>query len=595
VLSTTALIGQCSAPDDCPLFDSGKQYFCLFEIINGAGAVVLAAGPGSVVDLTAPVFDHPVVDSINFPDINSVRVQFPVCTDDESGVLGLTYAMQAVNDSTVASFSNMTLIRSVTFPIARFLTGVYYVFTLRCHNRAGVFQRIQSNPIVLRYGAPFAEIFPGMFPAKTNKVYYQSDATSASAWWNIQTYNDIVLVEHGLGSSIGFVNIVPFMPVSPLTQNTFSDLDLYPEIVYYHALRVTSNSTGRSTWFSTTQGFIIDPSPPELGNVTSGTNPSGAVGGVYQCSMSTPAVDLESGITLVQWGVGSTPYFPDVVPWQIVASNATLGKCANTSQCAGFSPGRMFWCFFSVTNGAGLRVQATGNPVVVDTTAPILGQLRRPCDSQGLLSCLYQPASSIQMAWDTPVDDESGIAKIEVCLGLSNNDCNVSAWATLAASASSVVFPVVNRSITTIGRLRVTNGAGMTASFSTPATLLDLSPPLAGAVVDRRCNDLGGVTDGDAADINCVGATWWGFSDPESGLHEYIVSVGTSPGMDDIIMAKSVGLDRSIQWYKNGMFPAGQRAYVMVTAVNRAFMKASASSDGALFTSSSSERVTFST
>ncbi|XP_069134697.1 uncharacterized protein [Argopecten irradians] len=75
----------------------------------------------------------------------------------------------------------------------------------------------------------------------------------------------------------------------------------------------------------------------------------------------------------------------------------------------------------------------------------------------------------------------------------------------------------------------------------------------------------------------------WGkvFSDHQSGIYSFLVSLGTIPGADDIITIDDVGLNTSMSWSDLTLSP-GTKYYVTVTATNQVGLHITLVSDGVL-------------
>ncbi|XP_033747031.1 uncharacterized protein LOC117332255 [Pecten maximus] len=75
----------------------------------------------------------------------------------------------------------------------------------------------------------------------------------------------------------------------------------------------------------------------------------------------------------------------------------------------------------------------------------------------------------------------------------------------------------------------------------------------------------------------------WGnvFTDPQSGIYAYLVSLGTTPGADDVLMTVDEGLNTSRSWRDLTLSP-GTTYYITVTAINYVGLQTTLVSDGML-------------
>ena len=90
--------------------------------------------------------------------------------------------------------------------------------------------------------------------------------------------------------------------------------------------------------------------------------------------------------------------------------------------------------------------------------------------------------------------------------------------------------------------MQVTNGAGLRSISSSPAYLLDHTPPTRGIVYDgprvtAEVSDLDYTTD-----LSMLSSHWTQFIDPHSTVVEYLVAIGTEPEGTDVQDTISVGM-----------------------------------------------------
>jgi hypothetical protein len=70
---------------------------------------------------------------------------------------------------------------------------------------------------------------------------------------------------------------------------------------------------------------------------------------------------------------------------------------------------------------------------------------------------------------------------------------------------------------------------------------------------------------------NWIGARWYGFSDPQSGMSHYMWWAGTIPGGNDILPKENIFLFEEASAYNfTGMLPVSKRIYITVRAYNKA-------------------------
>ncbi|KAK3612519.1 hypothetical protein CHS0354_024491 [Potamilus streckersoni] len=115
------------------------------------------------------------------------------------------------------------------------------------------------------------------------------------------------------------------------------------------------------------------------------------------------------------------------------------------------------------------------------------------------------------------------------------------------------------------------NTAGLCTSVTSDGIQIDTSPPVRGKVQDGT----------DSVDIhyqasnNSIGAKWFGFFDPQSGISNYTWWAGTSIGSDNILNAtmlhqNELAVIPDLFGHTGHILPLRQRIYITVMACNRA-------------------------
>ena len=131
-------------------------------------------------------------------------------------------------------------------------------------------------------------------------------------------------------------------------------------------------------------------------------------------------------------------------------------------------------------------------------------------------------------------DPESGIAKYRCCIGTTAGSNNVADWADVGSATdyTRTGLSLTNGATYYITVIAVNGAGGSSAPVSSNGVKADLTPPTAPVASDT------GVYWGYKTSL---WASWTACADPESGIADYQVSAGTSPGATDVAPWKSVG------------------------------------------------------
>jgi len=249
----------------------------------------------------------------------------------------------------------------------------------------------------------------------------------------------------------------------------------------------------------------------------------------------------------------------------------------------------------SALSASGLVSPPTlASAVTVDTTPP----------SQGTLLCdaAVRSGTAFACRWEGFRDEGSAVADYVIRLDGTTADQagahQLLGDTRLAAAADAYMYDHAQQQEATrhgyyyTATLVVTNRVGLSLMVVSLPIAVDDTPPTAGLVVElntvwRRGRSHSIPADLLAADVGCqesrtqLRLAWSGFSDPESGVQEYHVAVGTSPGGEDIAAFSSVGIrtDAVVDEFRTPL-AGGMQLYTSVRAVNGVGLSAVAISNG---------------
>ncbi|XP_078573997.1 uncharacterized protein LOC144860568 isoform X2 [Branchiostoma floridae x Branchiostoma japonicum] len=180
------------------------------------------------------------------------------------------------------------------------------------------------------------------------------------------------------------------------------------------------------------------------------------------------------------------------------------------------------------------------------------------------------------VSWNSVFPDPFGeINNYQVALGTSSGASDVIAWGIVTTTPDVTRTSLDNLSLQTgvtyYSSVRATNHAGLHTTVTSDGIKVDTIAPTAGTVYDGL-----GLHDADYQnDSLTVWATWHGFSDLESYIHHYVWCVGSSPGAEDILPCRDVGVQISASEKVTQALTSGTKYYSTVTAVDAAGLRSS--------------------
>ncbi|XP_052063158.1 uncharacterized protein LOC127702892 [Mytilus californianus] len=213
-------------------------------------------------------------------------------------------------------------------------------------------------------------------------------------------------------------------------------------------------------------------------------------------------------------------------------------------------------------NAASICITTMSNEFLVDTTPPQIGGFRSPMeyviekDTETL---------NLNLCWYGFVDVESDIMSYYVTVGHTYSESQLVDSYKITPNTTNALQQeqiITNISSSMPENLVLTIWAENNAELLTAEA--------------KACdNDVDYVTLDET-----VTACWQGvFSDDESRIEKFMVSLGTLPSVDDIVQMKEVGQSTYTKW-ENVKLEQGTRYYATVRAINYIGLQSEVSSDG---------------
>ena len=285
-------------------------------------------------------------------------------------------------------------------------------------------------------------------------------------------------------------------------------------------------------------------------------------------------IDSESGISSVEWCASSSPRSCDIISWtDIEPSTTSVEHSLSTS----LPSGTVVFIELRVRNGAGMVSTSISKPLLVDSTAPLVGVV---VVGDTLETKYLSKDESLIADWSGFADHESGLSHFEwaVCPAGSRDDCitpfvNVGLKATIENSALDI-----KPGISYVLIVRAHNKVGLFREAKSNQFILDGRPPSAGTVYDGSSDRTDLELQSSTSEIS---ANWSPFTDSNGRITQYEMCVGTEQEKCDVRDFVSVGiaLKGSIQGLS---LNHTRRYFVTVRATNEAGYNTMATSNGVM-------------
>ena len=574
---------------DCRIHGDVKV-FARVRATNRAGISAIFTSNGVTIDSSPPEIGRVLDgDKVESPDIEKVDHDWlPTVTwygaeDIQSGLRECQWTIVSharngeliVYNKTLGE-GNMTYNVRHTEKAAAPLqlsTNASYVNAIYCTNNAGITSYQYSNGWSFVSQWPMTSyVYDGL---ESHDLEYDITGETLSATWGAfygDSKDPVIGYEWAVGTLETPEQVMEYTEVGldtrvskPLSD---SDIEIEPGVKYYVTIRATSLS-GR-TINRSSNGFIVDRTAPSAEVVKVTHKILNQTKNEIDYTLTWDRFqDFESGIRGYEFCLG---YIEDVCSTDLTSAGSELQGTVQH-----FTPADLNTPFYGIviaTNNAGLKTTVSSDEIKIDFTPPIAGMVIDGVDKDvdninnsvhlvSTWSGFEDPESNIKNCRLTVVDE--GPTGPFIILKLTVN-------ANGSIPHQFILIPGVRYTST----VECTNRDGFKTSVSSDGAVCDGSPPITGQLFHGTNKKL---------DIRYQSSTttldayWRPGRDPESGVKEYLIAVGTGPDNDDVRGFVSVGMETDVK-VVNLTMNSGSTYYITLEVVNNAGLKTRVSSRG---------------
>jgi hypothetical protein len=425
-------------------------------------------------------------------------------------------------------------------------------------------------------------------------IDYQSDATSLAVKYGFEgTFGDLSSIKWGISSSPkctlneNEADVLSMREIGESYTIKKTGMELANGAKYYIRVQIV-NLLGLAT-VACSDGVTIDTTPPIPRDFTVGKAGTGFVPSTRRISGKFQQfLDIQSPMVHYEWKLVDEDTGKDVIPFKKIP----LTQKSPLLDGLSLTPGKKYTAVLKGTNAAGLSATANVSGIIPDDTVPACnGPPRDVINFDDVEDKDFVRQLSNLTCMFSCHDGESGIQSVRAAVGTYPGGENVHPFIDVGELATKtsgdskttwVAFDDVN--VTSLVRyyftIKVRNNAGLVRTFSSDGILMDTTGP---TVLPSYIRDgHNGIDKRFSSDFDIYPAHWENaFADAESGIGEYFVGLGTSPGSDDTSAFQSNGLStRAV--VSSSALESGVTYYVTVIACNGVRMCINGSSNGAL-------------
>ncbi|XP_046557202.1 uncharacterized protein LOC124266452 [Haliotis rubra] len=519
---------------------TGNTYYASVKATDFVNMTTVAVSEGFLVDSTAPVLTGQLLQlEGRYITSRVLHVCWTnVFLDEESGIreymvsMGTRPAYADVSENVITDHDCLEVDTS------NVEDGHSYYISVKAVNGAGLYTLSSSRPLVVDTTPPSTgHVYDGVQSAASHDDKDKDYITSASemgAYWEAfdEPHSSVAMYKVKVGTCKGCDDKLEEIEFGNSKNISLQHILLSPGVKYFTTV-TACNTAGLCSSSSTSDGVILDSSPPVPGTVQDGT---GDMDIQFQATRTFMGCkwrgfhDPESGLDHYEWRVGTTPGGDEILAARNAALEEVIFHIFPRDQQ--LPVGQMIYSTVRAFTKGGLHSETTSNGITIDNSGPVV--VTTPTARDGISSVVANTTISrtaLSLHWKFH-DVESSIER--QYLSLSSHQLG-------EIDSSNLKIPGYIRKYTYTNldlhdgskyKVKVTacNMAGLCTSAATGDILVDSSKPKTGSfsietdhAVKLPRHQTGWMT-WNSTNLNLA---WLGFSDLHSGIQHYLVSVGS--------------------------------------------------------------------
>ncbi|XP_060577218.1 uncharacterized protein LOC132734491 [Ruditapes philippinarum] len=523
---------------------NGHIYFATVMAYDFTGQFSSSKSEGIKVDTTPPQLKNATITlpSRHISDTEFIEACWTdVFVDMESGISHYSWAV-----GTHAGYDDIfpfddTEEECAKTPENTPLTlkeGHAYFVTVKAHNKAGLYAVTSSWAFTVEATPPVpGKVYDGP-PGKDGTCidvdYIENHSTLKAHWKGFHDPHS-TMVEYfvNIGSCKDCEDVLVKQSVGIKTDVEFTFLQLSEGLHYY--VTVTACNTGGLCSSATSDGFVVDSTPPIRGILTDGPLETELQ---YQASRNyigcewDSFTDPQSDISHYVWRVGTTKGGDNILPAEDVHRHEEAFIFDLQSEYKKTLPkGVRIYCTVRAYNRAGMYVEATSNGFIVDDSPPVFTTNLTMSPIGTIKTGTSVSRTTLRVYWEVK-DDQSFIETQHLSIASHmGGDFNL--------SSTKIEGIVRDYTFTDLDfhdgsfyciKLISCNGANLCLTSMLANILVDSTRPTPGtfaintdhaAALDRQPEDWMEWT------TIFINLAWLGFEDLHSDIHSYNVNFGS--------------------------------------------------------------------
>lgn len=359
---------------------SGTVFTLSLKAENGVGLETTVYSATAIVDTTPPVRGAVKIGNkmklVYLREGQSLLSSWQGFEDPESCIKYYAWHICSVSELSkcVSSFVNAGMNTSLVLNDIGIEHGKQYVFIVKAVNNAGFEAEATSNSFILDKTSPEAgAVFDGDV-GFTDQLFQGSSSELPVSWKGFKDKESgISRYEVCVGLRPGLCDVRAYTNVGLTSAATIKNLNLTHNTTYYTTTKAV-NRAGQTS-FTSSDGITIDLTSPVGGKLHDGesSDVDMTVHDSYVSSNWEECNDPESSVSKYVICAGSVKGVCDVLPLTVVTSGLSM----KLQVWPLISSGTTVYSTLRVYNEAGGMTEVYSDGVLVDSTPPDIGEVRR--------------------------------------------------------------------------------------------------------------------------------------------------------------------------------------------------------------------------
>ncbi|XP_078322971.1 uncharacterized protein LOC111122905 [Crassostrea virginica] len=576
---------------------NGLTYYATIIATDYANRTTTQSSPPIIIDTTPPIkTDKPVtIPGRHITSDTEIEACWKnVFHDPESEIH--YYEWGIGSESGYDDIMNFTRVESECgenseFRRLDFREGHAYYISVKAYNKAGLISMATSWAYSVDFSPPLKGHVFDIQPNGSNRldIDFQTDLSRLLVFWEGFFDQHSAIKEYivSIGTCQECGDVIVQQSVGMTNVLGVDYVHFGPGITYYTT--VMACNTAEYCTIATSDGVIMDNSPPNIGVISDGK----AIEDIeYQSIRNFIDVrwfgfnDPQSGLAYYVWWAGTSPGGKEIMSERKI-------HVTETATALNLTPvmpvGQRIYITVRAVNRAGLFRDATSNGFIIDDTQPFM--VRGPVFSKdiGIDGKTQFYRTFIKVEWDVN-DKESFIEKQYVSIRSHiGGDFDLPSEEVNGIARDFVLSGLnLHDGVTYFVTVISCNGAKICTQSTSPGILIDTTPPNRGmfAIKTDHAAELHRHVEGLMTwSKYAVNLAWLGFADIHSDVTHYFINIGSKymgadlnaePGVPQKVNHSIKGEDRDegkVQEYRVKTVKLGgeiQHLFVSMWAVNKA-------------------------